>query len=110
MEGSFNRLTWTDADGNVTQEFMNFRFFGELSANGKVIRGRTMGPETWVYHEDGTYEGSIRGVVGRSIPGGGSVQQFAGLTLVTGNGVDDDVELKVAGLREDVQGICEYLA
>lgn len=109
VEGSYNRVAWTDAEGNVTQEHVVYRFFGELSANGTVIQGRAMGPETWVHHEDGTYEARIRGVVGRSLPGSGSVQQFAGLTLLTGNGVDDDVEVKVSGPREDVQDICDYL-
>ena len=109
VEGSYNRVVWTDADGDVTQEHVTYRFFGELSAHGKTIQGRSMGPETWVYDEDGTYEARIRGVVGRSVPGAGSVQQFAGLTILTGNGVDDDVDVKLSGLREDVQGICDYL-
>ena len=104
--GSWNLVTWTDDDGDVTQQIMNFRFRSTSTANGISVDGITMGPEIWTYAEDGSAEGRIMGVVNRRVPGQGTVTLFAGYEL---HYVDGDVDILVgepAGQREDAALLC----
>ena len=104
--GTWNLVTWTDAEGDVTRQIMNFRFRSTSTANGISVDGITMGPEIWTFADDGTSEGRIMGVVNRRIPGQGTVTLFAGYEL---HYVDGDVDILLtepAGLREDAALLC----
>lgn len=107
--GSFNVVTWTDGNGDVTKEIRTFRFQSTSTANGVSIRGRSIGPEIWTHNADGTIEGRIMGVVNRHVPGEGMVTMKAGYDLVF---IDGEVEvlLDSAGPREDVALICSAFA
>ena len=74
-----------------------------LAALGLVLRdtgvGETIGTLTLAIIPEGTI---LPAVIAFGLG-------MALLTILTGNGVDDDVEVKLSGLREDVQGICDYL-
>ena len=106
--GSFNVLTFTDEAGNLTKEIRNFRFRSVTSANGIEIKGSTMGPEILTVHADGSQTLQIMGVVNRRIPGEGNLVLHSGLELVFIDG-ENEVQLRSAGQRNDVSGICQYL-
>ena len=103
--GSFNVVTWTDDEGNVTRELRNYRFQSTSTANGVTVHGITRGPEHWTYAEDGSIELRITQVQHRRVPGQGTVTFGAGYTVVVING-ETEVVLTSKGLREDVDLMC----
>jgi hypothetical protein len=105
--GSWNVVSWTDADGDLTKEIRNFRFRSTTTANGVSINGSTMGPEMWTYAEDGSSTGQLRGVVNRRIPGQGTVVLYAGYEIQQLSGPDaEPVVTFSAGPREEAELIC----
>ena len=110
VQGSFNVVSFTDANGNPTREIRNYRFRGTLTANGVTIQGLSMGPEIWTYDEDGTATVEVHGVVNRRIPGQGTVTLFAGYSMTY---VDGDVEVELVeptGQEESTAPLCSVLA
>jgi hypothetical protein len=103
--GSFNVVTWTDADGTVRKEMRNYRFQSTSTANGVTVHGITRGPEHWTYAEDGSAQMRHVGVVNRRIPGSGTVTFFAGYEVVVIDG-ESEVVLTSVGQREDVELMC----
>ncbi|WP_225755436.1 hypothetical protein [Actinotalea sp. Marseille-Q4924] len=109
--GEFLVRTWTDEEGAAVRELRHFKFRSESSANGKTVRGVTMGPETAVFHPDGSATVHIRGIVTRVVSGEGTVKLAwgSGLTLWPADG-SEDVVLEPTGGPEDLQPFCDYLA
>jgi hypothetical protein len=103
--GSYNVVTWTDDEGNVTREMRNYRFRSTSTANGMTLYGSTRGPEHWTYAADGSSEMRHVGVVNRRIPGQGTVSIFAGYEVVVIDG-ESEVVLTSVGQREDVALMC----
>lgn len=106
VRGTFNVVSFTDAQGEPTKEIRNYRFRGTLSANGVSIEGISRGPEIWTYEPDGSATVAIHGVVNRRIPGKGTVTLHAGYALVL---VDGDVEVRLVeptGQEEDAAQLC----
>ncbi|KGN41826.1 hypothetical protein [Knoellia aerolata] len=104
--GSFNLVTWTDAEGNPTKEIRNFRFRSDISANGVTLHGLAMGPETATFHPDGSFTVEAHGIVNRRVKGMGTVTLFSGLTITDIDG-ETEVELFRSGPDdEDVSELC----
>jgi hypothetical protein len=104
--GTWNVVTWTDADGNVTKELRNYRFRGELTANGVTVQGISRGPETTTFHPDGSYTVEVHGIVNRRAPGLGTVTLASGLTVTHVDG-ENEVELFQSGPDdEDISELC----
>lgn len=103
--GSWNVVTWTDAEGDLVKEIRTFRFRSTSTAKGITIDGATRGPEIWTVHEDGSSTVQRVGVTNRRVPGQGTVTMFSGYELKL---VDGDVEVILAesGQREDVALMC----
>ena len=103
--GSYNVVTWTDDEGNLTKEMRNYRFRSTSTANGVTVDGSTRGPEHWTWAEDGSAEMRHVGVVNRRIPGQGTVTFFAGYEVVVIDG-ESEVVVTSVGQREDVALMC----
>ncbi len=103
--GTWNLVTWTDAEGDVTREIRNFRFRSTSTANGISVDGITMGPEIWTYAEDGTASAQVMGVVNRRVPGQGTVTLFAGYDVLVIDG-ETEVVATSHGPREDAALLC----
>lgn len=109
--GEFLIRTWTDDSGNPVREFRHFKFRSTSSANGKSVKGLTMGPETAVFNPDGSATVHIRGIVTRIVPGSGTVKLAwgSGITVWPADGGDDVVIVPTGG-PESLQPLCDYLA
>jgi hypothetical protein len=109
--GEFRVLTWTDDAGNPVREMRLFKFRSTSSANGKSVKGRAMGPETAVFHPDGSATVHIRGIVTRVVPGAGTVRLAwgSGITVWPADG-GDDIVIEPTGGPESLQPLCDYLA
>lgn len=106
VRGTFNVVSFTDAEGNLTKEIRNFRFRGTLSANGVTIEGVSRGPEIWTYGADGTATVQVHGVVNRRVPGQGTVTLFAGYQVILIDGDDETVLVEPTGQAEDAAQLC----
>jgi hypothetical protein len=106
VRGTFNVVSFTDGEGNLTKEIRNFRFRGTLSANGVTIEGISRGPEIWTFHPDGTASLQVHGVVNRRVPGQGTVTLSAGYTVVLVDGDDETVLVETTGQAEDAAELC----
>lgn len=109
--GQFKVLTWTDEDGDPVREMRHFSFRSETSANGKTVRGLSMGPETVVYNADGSATVHVRGIVNRTVPGAGTVRLAwgSGITVWPADG-GPDIVVEPTGGPESLQPLCDYLA
>lgn len=107
VRGTFNVVSFTDDEGNLTKEIRNFRFRGTLAANGVTIEGVSRGPEIWSYHPDGTASLQVHGVVNRRVPGHGTVTLSAGYTVVFVDGDGGETVLvETTGRAEDAAELC----
>ena len=106
VRGTFNVVSFTDAEGNLTKEIRNYRFRGTLSANGVTVEGISRGPEIWTYAEDGSATMEVHGVVNRRVPGHGTVTLFAGYQVVVIDGETETVLVEVTGQAEDAAELC----
>lgn len=106
VRGTFNVVSFTDADGNLTKEIRNYRFRGTLSAHGVSVEGLARGPEIWTYNADGTATVDVHGVVNRRVPGHGTVTLFAGYQVVVIDGETETVVVEPTGQAEDAAELC----
>lgn len=106
VRGTYNVVSFTDGEGQLTKEIRNFRFRGTLSANGVIVEGISRGPEIWTYHPDGTTTVQVHGVVNRRVPGHGTVTLSAGYTVVLLDGDDETVLVETTGQAEDAAELC----
>ena len=106
VRGTFNVVSFTDDEGNLTKEIRTYRFRGTLSANGVSVEGISRGPEIWTYNADGTATVQVHGVVNRRVPGHGTVTLSAGYKVVIIDGETETVVVEPTGQAEDAAQLC----
>jgi hypothetical protein len=108
--GDFLVRTWLDEEGDLVREFRNFRFRSTTEANGKVVEGIAVGPETLTANADGSTTVMLRGITNRRVPGEGTVRISVGFGLVI-RPADGGEEVVLTPTRtEDMGPMCDYLA
>lgn len=106
VHGTYNLVTWVDAEGNPTREIRNYRFRSDITANGLTIHGTSRGPELITYTDEDTYTVAVHGVVNRRVPGAGTVTLASGRTVVTVDGESETVTFQSGPDDETFADLC----
>lgn len=103
VSGTWNVVSFTDSEGNLTKQIRNYRFRGELTANGITVQGIARGPEVLTFHPDGSFTVDVHGVTNRRAPGLGTVTLFSGHVIVDVDG-ENEVEIFQSGPDDELIG------